>query len=192
MALIIPTAASTYGDSSATEGGALRKYVLAQFRADADLEWVKELRAALVKEELKYRDVRDARPRLRQNRDLWGRVERGVGEASIIVIDPEPVEAEIREYVRAQRMTEGQDFDPRAVTEACATAIIAGTPLAYLPLNLARTVPWGLYDPVADLDAFTPESIKSAVGSGPRRFGDRPVVGCNHVGRLQVASSTGD
>jgi hypothetical protein len=42
----------TYGDSSRTGDD---KYVLAQFRSDASLAWVSELRAFLVKDELKYK-----------------------------------------------------------------------------------------------------------------------------------------
>ncbi len=38
MALIIPTAVSTYGDATKTSGP-FQKYILAQFRSDADLEW---------------------------------------------------------------------------------------------------------------------------------------------------------
>jgi hypothetical protein len=43
---------STYGDSSRTGDD---KYVLAQFRSNASLAWVGELRAFLVKGELKYK-----------------------------------------------------------------------------------------------------------------------------------------
>jgi hypothetical protein len=67
MSLIIPTSFShseTYGDSTSTEGAPLSKYVLAQYRSDADLNWVGELRASLVKDELKYKHFREARPRL--------------------------------------------------------------------------------------------------------------------------------
>src|SRR5438094_364794 len=110
MALIIPAAGATYGDSTKTEGGALRKYVLAQFRDNANLDWVRDLRGVLVKQELKYRDVVEARPKLKLNRRLWARIERGVGQASIIVIDPQPLETAIREMATAEGMVEGHDF----------------------------------------------------------------------------------
>jgi len=169
MALVVPTAASTYGDSTTTEGGRLRKYVLAQLRSDADLEWVSQLRARLVKDELKYADFRDARPRLRTEQPLWSRVERGVGQASIIVIDPRPVEAEIREAVNAVvRGDPNPLLEERIVTEACASAIVANTPIAYLPLELARAVPWGAYDLLANMERFTPEKIRSRIGGGLR------------------------
>ena len=147
MAIIIPTGVSTYADATSTGGhGPRRKYVLAQFRSDSNLEWVRELRstlvhvqvlnyvqpyggreaalfraqrdriccltqktessperyfrkqsieAALVRDELKYRDFRAARPRLRQDANLWSRVENGVGQATIVVIDPNQIPREV-------------------------------------------------------------------------------------------------
>ncbi len=169
MALVIPTATSTYGDSTTTEGGRLRKYVLGQLRSDADLEWVSQLRARLVKDELKYVDFKNARARLRSEQPLWSRLERGVGQASIIVIDPQPIEAEIREAVNAAvRGKPNSVLDERIVTEACATAIVADTPIAYLPLELARAVPWGAYDLLANVEQFTPLKIRSRIGGGLR------------------------
>jgi len=165
MALIIPAAGATYGDSTKTEGGALRKYVLAQFRDDANLDWVRDLRGVLVKQELKYQDVVEARTKLKQNRRLWARVEGGVGQASIIVIDPQPLETAIREMATAEGMVEGHDFDERRVIDECATAVVAGTPLAYLPHNLVRLVPWELC-PVGDLNTFTPEALRKQIGGG--------------------------
>jgi len=167
MALIIPTGTSTFGDSTSTEGGRLRKYVLAQFRSDAELDWVKELRGRLVKDELKYADFKAARPRFRQDRSLWARVQRGVGQASIVIIDPAPVEADIRQAVEAEvGRREPAAVREKAITEACATAIVATTPIAYLPLNLARAIPWGAYDLLASLDAYTPQQIRSRIGGG--------------------------
>ena len=169
MALVIPTASSTYGDSTTTEGGRLRKYVLAQLRSDADLDWVSQLRARLVKDELKYADFKAARPRLRGEQLLWQRVERGVAQASIIVIDPEPIEVEIREVVRATaRGNPDPLLEEKIVTEACASAIVANTPIAYLPLELARAVPWGAYDLLANVERFTPHRIRERIGGGLR------------------------
>lgn len=169
MALVIPTAASTYGDSTLTEGGRLRKYVLAQFRSDADLAWVKELRALLVKDELKYVNFRDARPRLRSEQPLWSRVEAGIGQASIIVIDPKPVEAEIRELVRARiRGNTDPALEEKIVAEACASVIVSNTPIAYLPLELSQAVPWGAYDLIANVERFTPQAIRARIGGGLR------------------------
>ncbi|HKS72655.1 MAG TPA: hypothetical protein VJQ82_05615 [Terriglobales bacterium] len=170
MALIIPTGSSTFGDATSTEGGRLRKYVLAQLRADAKLEWVAELRARLVKDELKYADFRAARPQLRANRGLWSRIEHGVSQATVIVIDPHPVEQEIRQLIEAEMGTvaAGQ-LDERFVTDLCASAIVANTPIAHLPESLARAVPWSAYDPVGNLEAYTPQEIQARIGPSLRQ-----------------------
>lgn len=170
MALIVPTGTSTFGDATSTEGGRLRKYVLAQLRADAELEWVSALRARLVKDELKYVDFRAARPRLRADRALWSKIERGISQASIIIIDPDPVEREIRELIDAEAGSGvGRQLNEHLVTDLCASAIVANTPIAYLPENLARAVPWGAYDPIANLEAYTPSKIRSRIGRGLRQ-----------------------
>jgi hypothetical protein len=169
MALIIPTGASTYGDSTTTEGGRLRCYVLAQFRSDADFEWVKELRRFLVKDELKYTYFKEVRPRLKEDRRFWARIEQGVGQASIIVIDPEPVEREIREALHALPVHDGTaNLEEKLITEACATEIVAKTPIAYLPFSLARAVPWGAYDFLTTLESFAPDNIRARIGGGLR------------------------
>jgi len=166
MALVIPASASTYGDSTTTEGGMLRKYVLAQFRSDSDLEWVRETRSLIGKDELKYKDFLSARPRLRENHSLWMRIEHGIGQATIIVIDPEPVKYNILFAALANEADPEFLRNKKLLTEECAIAIIAGTPISYLPLNLAQAVPWGLYDHIANLEQFLPEAIKSRIGGG--------------------------
>lgn len=168
MALIIPSGSSTYGDSSVTEGGRYGKYVLAQFRSNANLDWVRETRAMLVRDELKYRDLKVARPRLRQHRTLWSRIENGVGQASVIVVDPEPYNlALIGEAgdggVSLREIEDNPQFFDRAVT-----SMIAGSPIAFLPLQLAQAVPWGRFDLLANLESFTPEAIRKAIGGGLR------------------------
>ena len=167
MALIIPTSTTTFGDATSTEGGSLRKYVLAQVRSDADLEWVRELRGRLVKDELKYLDFKAARPRLREERALWSRIERGVAQASIIIIDPAPVEEEIRQFLQSEigRQSAGR-LDDRVITDLCSTALVANTPIAYLPENLARAVPWEAYEPIGSLDSYTPQQIRMRIGGG--------------------------
>ncbi len=169
MALVIPTAATTFADATSTEGGARRQYVLAQFRSDASLEWVRELRAVLVTDELKYRGFRDARPRLRDECELWARIENGIGQATIIAIDPRPVEAEVRLAFREERRIPEEGFGEQAILSTCATALIANTPVAYLPHELSKAVRWARYDPIVSLDEFTPDEIQKQIGGGLRQ-----------------------
>jgi hypothetical protein len=81
MALIIPTSHSSFGDGTKTSGR-FQRYVLAQVRSDADLSWVQRLRGLLVRQELKYNDVKDNKPRLQKKAALWSQIERGIGQAS--------------------------------------------------------------------------------------------------------------
>ena len=171
MSLLIPTSCSPYksfGDSTTTEGAPLSKYVLAQLRSDANLDWVGELRALLVKDELKYRDFREARPRLKQNRELWKRIENGIGQASIIVIDPTPVYDWVEKVLRDSGAEKGVDYDDKKILDDCGTALIGITPIAYLPLKISELVPWSRVVEVGNLEAYLPEKIKEQLGGGLR------------------------
>jgi len=42
------------------------------------------------------------RPKVKQRRELWQRVVSGVAQATIVVIDPEPVEAQVPELMRRE------------------------------------------------------------------------------------------
>ena len=133
MPLIVPTASSTYADSVETGGGALRKYILAQYSSDADFEWVREVRGLLVKDELKYRDFREARPKLMSLKPTWPRVEKGLYQATIIVIDPEPFAKSIEAWLQNEQAEIGVDYTNAGILDACATALVSGTPITYVP-----------------------------------------------------------
>jgi hypothetical protein len=168
MPIIFPNSAGTFGDSTKTMGSALsRKYVLAQFRCDANFDWVRELRAHLVRDELKYPDLRANEPKLRQDRILWPRVENGVGQASIIVIDTNRIHG----AVVSRALRDGADLqdlenDIEGMVDECATALVSGTPIAYLPHSLARVVPWASLDLMDSLERFTPTDIRARIGGG--------------------------
>ena len=171
MALIIPTAFSTYetfADSTSTEGGKLRKYVLAQFRSNANLDWVGVLRARLVKDELKYRDFREVRPRLKKDRELWKKIEMGVGQASVIVIDPEQVYYAVESILESEGAEKDIDFDEKSLIDECATAIIGMTPIAYLPFELTKAVPWSWFDAIQNLEDYLPNKLKKRIGGNLR------------------------
>jgi hypothetical protein len=169
MPLVIPTAATTYADSTNTGGeGLLRKYVLAQYRSDANHEWVRELRRLLVKDELKYEHFRGARPKLMHDRSLWGRIEAGVAQATVIIIDPEGVMEVLRAHYLGQDAEPGIDFTDDDLHEKCATALIAGTPIAYLPYELVRVTPWSMFLPIGNLHSFAPSEIQKEIGPGLR------------------------
>jgi hypothetical protein len=165
MALIIPVSYSTFGDSTTTEGP-FRKYVLAQFRSDADLAWVVDLRAELVADELKYKAFRKARYRIRQNRDLWKAVETGVGQATIIVSDPTPLVDAARDSYVAQGGKEGTDFGDTELHRDGAAALIAMTPIAFLPDELVKASFWAPGQRLGSLNDFSPKQIQDEIGDG--------------------------
>lgn len=150
MRIDLPGRQATFADSSKTEGGGLLgKYVLAQFRADAEMTWLRQLRSQLGSSELKYKHFRERRQALRKNRDLWKAVEQGMSQATIVVTDPEPVAAAVRQDLSSQGAEEGIDFGDPEIHERCAHSVISGTPIAHLEHELNRMAEQGIYD--ADL-----------------------------------------
>lgn len=142
----------------------MRKYVLAQFRSNAELGWIGELRTALGVSEVKYKHFLDRRPRLRKQQDLWERVERGVFAATLIVTDPLPVMNSVRSALISEGAVEGHDFDNNELSRRCATALIAGTPIAYLPEELIKVIePRGLRL-LDGLSEFTPDALQKELG----------------------------
>jgi hypothetical protein len=169
MSLIIPTGVSTYADASSTRtGGPLRTYVLAQFRSDANLEWVRELRGILVKDELKHQDFAAARDKFKNDQSLWSRIEVGVGQASIIAIDPKPIDSSVREFFAAQNRVGDDAPTEKEFFDSCATALIAGTPVAFFPDRITMSVPWAFRQELGTLYDFSPASIQERLGGGLR------------------------
>lgn len=164
MALIIPTDQSTFGDATSVPGGPLSSYVLAQLPGKAELSWVSDMRSLLVVDELKWKLFQERREWLQAKSDLWKRVRSSMKSATIIVIKPTEIEDEIRALWTEQGAEEGADFDRDDLINTCATALIADTPVAYLPNHIARTL--GLYalKPYLSFDRFAPESIKARIG----------------------------
>ncbi len=119
----------TYGDSSRTGDD---KYVLAQFRSDASLAWVGELRAFLVKDELKYKWFVPERHRVMSNPELWKRVENGVHQAEITIIDPRSYQDFAIAELLEQRAEPGIDFDFKTINEISGQYIIEWSPVGRL------------------------------------------------------------
>jgi len=120
----------------------------------------------LVTEELKYVQFREARPKLRTQKSLWQRIENGVGQATIVVIDPSPIEAQVKHYISSEGLTPRDGITDKLIIETCATAIIKLTPVCYLPQELSFAVPWGTYQPIASLADFAPDKLKERIGGG--------------------------
>jgi hypothetical protein len=115
-----------YGDSCVTGDD---KYVIAQFRHDAPMAWVGELRAFLVQNELKYKHFAPQRHRVQANAALWKRVKAGVEQAEITIIDPVSYRKYAFHDFRRKGAEYGHDFNDRGVFEQASRALIEFSPL---------------------------------------------------------------
>lgn len=115
---------------------------------------------------MKWQHVKDRRPQLRRRADLWREVEKGVFSATLVVIDPEPVQKIVRSALISDGAEEGHDFDERDLVRGCSVALVKGTPIAYLPSELMKIVGQSGYDLVGGFDDFTPEAIRLQIGDG--------------------------
>jgi hypothetical protein len=92
----------------------------------------------------------------------------GIRQATIVVIDPLPLRTAVRDRLLFQGAEEGHDFNDGDIIEGCASALVAGTPVAYLPNQLAEVL--GCYPPKLyfSFDDFTPNAIRKKIGPGLR------------------------
>jgi len=97
---------------------------------------------------------------------LWSNIENGLSQATIIVIDPEPVAAAVEQNYREQQAEPGIDYTTKDVIEECTTALVAGTPITHLPLILASEISWSYYAPILELSSLAPQNIRNRLGGG--------------------------
>lgn len=168
MPIIVPACATSFADATNTEGGALGKYVIAQFRGDARLDWVQRLRSMLGVDELKYGNIQERRPKLKLDRELWGQIENGVGQATIIVSDPAPFYHSSKFLLEQQGAKENIDFSKNDLIQRSSIAILDNTPIAYMPFEMMRLSGFRGKE-VARLDAFSPLVIQTALGNNLRK-----------------------
>src|ERR1700722_15287304 len=153
----------TYGDSCRTGDD---KYVIAQFRSDASLSWVGELRAFLMKDELKYKWFHPERHRVMSHPALWKRVESGVQQAEITIIDPRSYRDFAIGELLEQQAVPGVDFDLETINEISGRYIIEWSPVGRIG---AFSLDW-LADNTTVEDAmdFTPEGLRKRAGGKQR------------------------
>jgi len=116
-----------YGDScrSGTD-----KYVIAQFRSDADLDWVSQLRAFFQKDELKYKHFQPERHRVQSKPELWKKLVKGIWQAEITIMDPKPYEEYAYWELVDQQAIPGYDFNNKTIKEISSRTMIEWSPLA--------------------------------------------------------------
>jgi hypothetical protein len=152
-----------YGDSCVSGDD---KYVIAQFRQDAPMEWVGELRAFLVKDELKYKHFQPERHRVQSNRPLWKRVVAGIERAEITIVDPFLYENSVLFDLEEKGAEYGYDFDLRDLHERTSDAMLERS-----PLGAAQFGQYGFLNNALARERrgdFSTEHIKRRIG-GKRR-----------------------
>jgi hypothetical protein len=168
MALLLPTSFSSFGDATTTEGPG-RVYVLAQVRDTGNLDWVAEVRTLLDVPELKWEVFVGHRPRLRADRHLWSRIEAGIAQAAIIVVDVD-IESHraFRSLIDERGVGFGYDWGDREMFDLMYRSTISRSPVAFLPDELAKAFP-NAPKQIATLEDFTPEGIRDRIGPNLRQ-----------------------
>lgn len=115
-----------YGDSCRSGND---KYVIAQFRSDADLDWVSRLRTLFQKDELKYKDFQPERHRVLSKPKLWEDLVRGIRQAEITIMDPKPYEEYAYWELVDQQAVPGYDFNDKTIREIAGRSMIEWSPL---------------------------------------------------------------
>jgi hypothetical protein len=124
---------TTFSDSCKTGDD---KYILAKFRADQKFEWVRDLRAFLTVDELKWKHFEIQRHRVKSKADLWKKVEGGVFAASLTIIDPGVIIVAIQADLNNDGAEYGTDFNQRDLNDCCAHTLVTCSPLIQLPQKM--------------------------------------------------------
>jgi hypothetical protein len=106
------------------------KYVIAQFRSDASLAWVHDLRSFLNLAELKYKDFHPRRHHVMSNAEMWAAFNKGVQQAEITIVDPRVYRSRLIDTWLDQRAEPGIDFDRQTLNEEVGLFILELSPLS--------------------------------------------------------------
>jgi hypothetical protein len=164
---VIPT--FKYGD--ACESGD-DKYVVAQFRSNASLGWVPDLRSFLNLPELKYRDFHPRRHQVMSNAEMWAKFEKGVQQAEITIVDPSVYKQAVIDDWLDQKAEPGIDFDLKMVNDQSGEWMIQMSPLGiaeatsidYYYEHVAFDETTGRFSPDAEFQDFSAPTIKRRAG----------------------------
>jgi hypothetical protein len=160
-----------YGDASQSGD---HKYVVAQFRSDASLGWVPDLRSFLNLPELKYRDFQPQRHRVQSNAEMWAKFQKGVSQAEITIIDPLVYRQAVLDDWLDQRAEPGHDFDQKMLNDESGERMIRMSPLGeaeatsidYYYEHVAFDETTGRFSPDAEYQDFSAPTIRRRAGGG--------------------------
>lgn len=159
-----------YGDSTRTGDN---KYVLACFRADANLGWVVELRSFLNISELKYRDYLPRRQYVASNARLQANLNKGLAEAELTVVDVERYKTFAYLDLIDRGAEPGRDFNLSTLHEMAADDMLRDSPFSIqseeMYYGLSRSDPSNAYpselsDTLQELPDFDPQAIRHRAG----------------------------
>ncbi|GAC1432223.1 MAG: hypothetical protein NVS1B11_10500 [Terriglobales bacterium] len=106
--------------------------MLAQFRHDAILTWVTELRSFLDLKELKWRDYRNRREYVLSNHELSQRVRAGLEQAELTIIDLPMYRRITLIDLIDQGAEAGHDYDLTILNDLTSRRMISESPLGRL------------------------------------------------------------
>jgi hypothetical protein len=160
-----------YGDSTQTGDN---KYVLASFRADANLGWVVELRSFLNLPELKYRDYLPRRQHVASNARLQAKLNKGLAEAELTIMDVERYKTFAYFDLIDQGAEPGGDFDLSTLNRMAADDMLRDSPFSLRSDEMYHGLPAdGSYqtltrqsfsDALQELPEFDPQAIRQRAG----------------------------
>jgi hypothetical protein len=182
----------TYGDSTKTPAGHLddRCYILAQFPESSNLDWARDLRSILGGGELKYKSFLSLRHRVQSNRQLWGRIQSGTSEASIVVIENAFYIEAIMYRLQNEGADIGHDIDFEEMLRLAALCMIDHTPI----MRLRDMTEDLLHGPTARFARYDPESVLEKIG---HKFNDAVIFAARanasfDIDALDRAASTNE
>lgn len=182
----------TYGDSTKTPAGHLddRCYILAQFPESSNLDWARDLRSFLGGGELKYKSYLELRHRVQSNRKLWGRVQSGTSEATVVVIENAFYIEAIMYRLQNEGADLGHDVGFEDMLRLAALCMIDHTPI----MRLRDLTEDFMHGPAARFAGYDPESVLERIG---QKFSDAVVFAARanasfDIDALDRAASTND
>jgi hypothetical protein len=158
-----------YGDSTRTGDN---KYVLASFRADANLGWVVDLRSFLTIPELKYRDYVPRKQHVASNARVQKNLNRGLADAELTIVDIERYKAFAYINLVDRGAEPGGDFDLNTLHEMAADGILRDSPFGMtterpfmgLPADGTMLRRNNISDFLQELPEFDPREIRRRAG----------------------------
>lgn len=180
-----------YGD--ACESGD-DKYVVAQFRSDASLGWVSELRSFLDLPELKYRDFQPRRHHVMSHSEMWAKFQNGVYQAEITIIDPRVYRQAVIDDWLDQQAEPGIDFDLKMINDQSGEWMLRMSPLSIAEAtsvdfyfeHVAFDESTGRFTPAPEYQDFSAPTIKHRAGG---RLKDATVLAARSHAMLSPSES---